>query len=48
MRVGADYGLPDLPPAELIIKIAAQASDAAQRLAAAIAQALRPGAIGTA
>lgn len=48
IRVGSEYGLPELPPAELVIKLRAQAPEAAHRLAAAIAQALRPGAFGTA
>lgn len=43
IRVGGEYGLPELPAAELVIKLAAQAPEMARRLAAAIAQSLRPG-----
>ncbi|MFN3688648.1 LysR substrate-binding domain-containing protein [Salinarimonas sp.] len=38
-RLGADHGLPELPSAEIVIKIGAQAPRMAHRLAAAIAQA---------
>jgi DNA-binding transcriptional LysR family regulator len=48
MRVGSEYDLPELPAAELIIKLRPQAPESAHRLASAIANALRPGAFGTA
>ncbi|MHB1199485.1 MAG: LysR substrate-binding domain-containing protein [Polaromonas sp.] len=41
VRVGAEYGLPDLQTVELVIKIAPQASETVQRFAAAIASTFR-------